>query len=58
VKKFPISKYVGTFPKGEWVFVKDFSGSYKDALLEAIRLQNKDPKTGRKKNHYRIWNNV
>lgn len=53
--KYPISKYVGTFPKGEWVFVKEILGTYEDAIKEAYRLQISDPKTGRKKNHYRIW---
>jgi hypothetical protein len=57
MKTWPISKYVGTFPKGEWIFVKKFSGSYENALIEATRLQKEDPKTGRKKNHYRIWEN-
>lgn len=53
--KFPISKYVGKFPKGEWIFVKYLKGTYEDALIEAGKLQLQDPKTGRKINHYRIW---
>jgi len=52
---YPISIYIGNFPNGEWEFVKDFQGTYEEALKEIIQLQLNDPKTGRKKNHYRIW---
>lgn len=54
-EEYPISKYVGSFPKGEWVFVKMFDGKYEDALKEIENLQLINPKTGRKKNRYRIW---
>jgi len=56
IKDWPISKYIGTFPNGEWCFVKNYRGTYEDSLKEAFQLQLEDPKTGRKKNHYRIWN--
>ena len=46
---YPISKYIGNFPNGEWEFVKDFQGTYEEALKEIIQLQLNDPKTGRKK---------
>jgi hypothetical protein len=51
----PISKYIGEFPKGNWVFVKYFLGTYEECCEEACRLQLKDPKTGRKKNYYKVW---
>lgn len=55
VKSWPISKYIGNFPNGEWKFVKNYRGTYEKALDEIFLLQSDDPKTGRKKNHYRIW---
>jgi hypothetical protein len=55
LKKWPISKYVGKHPNGEWVFVKEFYGTLEEALKEAGRMQEENPKTGRKKNHYRLW---
>jgi hypothetical protein len=54
-RRWPISKYVGTFPKGEWIFVKNFSGTHEDAIKECLKLEMTYPKTGRKKNHFRIW---
>ena len=54
-QKYPISKYVGKFPTGEWIFVKYVNGTYEDALQEARKLQLQDPKTGKKINEYRIW---
>jgi hypothetical protein len=48
--KYPISKYVGKYPNGKWVFIKEVKGSYEDAMKEAAVLQKKDPK-----NAYRIW---
>jgi len=55
--KYPISKYVGKHPKGKWIFVKYFDGTYEDALNEAKKLQLKNPKTKNKTNAYRIWDN-
>jgi hypothetical protein len=54
-KTYPISKYVGKHPKGKWMFVKDFIGTYEECGVELRRLQQEDPKTGRKDNQYRIW---
>lgn len=56
VTSWPISKYIGKFPNGEWKFVKQYQGTYEEVLEEISKLQINDPKTGRKKNHYRIWN--
>ena len=55
MQKIPISKYVGKYPNGNWMFVKYFNGTYENALKEAGKLQLQDPKTGRKTNHYRLW---
>jgi hypothetical protein len=58
IEEWPISKYIGSFPKGEWKFVKNYQGTYEEAWKEANHLQAADPKTGRKKNHYRIWDQL
>jgi hypothetical protein len=48
---YPISKYIGTYPNGYWVFVKEFEGTYADALKEAKKLQETDVDKGK----YSIW---
>ena len=48
---YPISKYIGTYPNGYWVFVKDVEGTYADALKEAKKLQETDKDKGK----YSIW---
>ena len=48
---YPISKYIGTYPNGYWVFVKDVEGTYADALKEAKRLQETDLDKAK----YSIW---
>ena len=58
IHNWPISKYIGSFPKGKWEFVKDVRGTYEEALEEALRLQVIDPKTGKKHNHYKIWDEL
>lgn len=46
-KKYPISKY--SMDTG-WIFVKEFTGTYEEALLEASNLQYEDHGFT-----YRIW---
>ena len=43
---YPISKY----EYGKWTFIKEFNGSYEDALKESNRLQILDQDCS-----YRIW---
>lgn len=49
IETFPISR----IKNRKWVFVKEFEGSYEQALQEAERLQNNN-KTGW---IFRIWDN-
>jgi len=44
---FPISKYSSATG---WIFIKQFNGTYIDALFEAQRLQSEDDAFA-----YRIW---
>jgi hypothetical protein len=48
---YPISKYIGTYPNGYWVFVKEFEGTYAEAINEAKKLQETDVDKGK----YSIW---
>jgi hypothetical protein len=48
---YPISKYIGTYPNGYWVFVKDVEGTYEEALKEAKKLQETDTDKAK----YSIW---
>ena len=50
-KEYPISKYVGKYPNGKWIFVKYYEGTYEEALKEAVRLQSIDSQH----NQYKIW---
>jgi hypothetical protein len=50
-EKFPISKYVGIYPYGHWVFVKEFEGTYEESLDETKKLRDTDPY----KLKYNIW---
>ncbi len=47
--KFPISKYVGKHPNGRWEFIKEFEGTYEEAMKEAGRLSVNE------NDLYRIW---
>lgn len=50
---YPISKYKGQHPDGEWEFIKFVETNYiDDAYKEAARLQKEDPEC-----EYRIWDN-
>ena len=51
----PISKYIGKFRKGYWVFVKDFEGTYDETLKEISNLCLADREAGREEGQYRIW---
>lgn len=51
--KYPISKYKGQHPDGEWEFIKFVDvDTIEEAYIEASRLQKEDPDC-----KYRIWDN-
>jgi hypothetical protein len=52
METYPISKYVGEFPLGKWIFVKEFEGSLADAKEECFRLQAEEPDWNTR---YCIW---
>jgi len=47
---YPISRYIGTFPSGSWEFVREFTGTYREALILAEALQKENGEYD-----YRIW---
>lgn len=49
-EKHPISKYIGIFPNGHWVFIEEVIGTYAQTMARAQELQEQDPE-----NAYRIW---
>lgn len=57
VGKHPISVYIGAHPKGEWIFIEYFEGTYGEALELASWYQGMIPRTGKQSNSFRIWRN-
>jgi hypothetical protein len=47
---WPISRYIGEFPKGQWGFVEEFSGSEEKFRQRIDELQKGDPEA-----LYRLW---
>jgi hypothetical protein len=56
MKLYPISRYVGKFPKGKWEFVEEFRGTYAEAVARLRELVKADGR-GELAVQYRFWDN-